>query len=224
MKQGIYSPERVKRHLVRRVLTYVAGLFLISIAINLFVYADLGNSAATTVGVVYSARFDLPLGTCSLIMYTGMVVGQLILFGRAFQWINLWQVPFAIFYGKSVDLVAAYMPVITPSNLIAQCLLLVAGLVIIAVGILMFVGTELVPMPLEGLALAISMKTHLQFHQSKILIDCTCAGVALISSILFFGELVGVGIATVFLAISTGWMMGKIKPYLPRWIQNWHLS
>lgn len=223
MKQGTYSPQRVERHLVRRILTYAAGLFLIAISINLFVYAGLGNSAATTMGVVYSTRLGIPLGTVSLCMYTAMVVIQFFMLGKDFQWINLWQVPFAIFYGQSIDLVALLMPAITPRNFVEQWLLLLVGLLIVSVGVLMFVGTELVPMPVEGLALAISMKTKFQFHQCKILLDCTFAGIAIVSSLVFFKELVGVGVGTVFLAVATGWTMGKLKPYLPRWIQNWHL-
>lgn len=224
MQQGIQTESRVERHLLRRIITYVVGQFFIAVGINLLVYADLGNSAASSVAVVYSTRFGIPLGVCTIIVYSCLVVIQILLLRRDFQLINFGQIPFAIVAGVLVDIVGATMPAIVPGNLLEQWLLLLVAMIAVALGVLFFVGTELVPMPVEGLNLAISTKTPLQFYQSKVLVDCACALVALVSSFAFFGEMVGVGLGTIVLAIGIGWMVKKIKPLLPRWLQGWHLK
>lgn len=209
------------RKLPQRIATYVFGLFCSSIAINLFVYADLGNSAVTTSAVVFSQRLGFPLGTCTLVLYCGLVLAQIIIMGKEFQWVNLGQVPFAFIFGTFVNLVGDIMPVLTPDTLLERWLLQFIGLGLVAFGTLVFVGTELVPMPAEGFLLTLAKKTPLAFHQWKIIVDCTFASISVVFSMVFFGELVGVGVGTILLAVGTGWTMGKLKPRLPPKLQNW---
>lgn len=208
----------------QRIVTYVCGLFCSAVAVNLFVRADLGNSAVTTAAVVFSQWWGLSLGTCTLGVYCLFVVAQILILRRDFQWRNLGQVPFAMVFSGFVDLVGQALPAFTLESLVARWLVQGLGMLLVAVGTLTFVGTELVPLPVEGFLLTMAKVTPIPFHKWKMCVDCSFAGLAIVSSLLLFGQLVGVGVGTIVLAIGVGWLMGIIKPHLPRRIQNWQLG
>lgn len=207
-----------------RIVTYICGLFCSAVAVNLFVRADLGNTAVTTVAVVVSQWHGLSLGTCTLGLYCCFVLAQILILRRDFKWINLGQVPFALIFSGFVDLVGQAMPVFALDSMASRWLIQLIGLVLVSIGTLTFVGTELVPLPVEGFLLTMAQVTPVAFHNWKIIVDCTFATISMVSSLLLFGYLVGVGAGTILLAVGTGWMMGKLKPHLPPRIQNWRLG
>lgn len=219
----VTSQQLRERRIPQRIVTYIFGLFCSALAMNLFVRADLGNSAVSTSAVVFSQWQGLSLGTCTLGLYCLFLVAQIVILRRKFQWINLGQVPFAMIFSAFVDLVGAAMPAFAVESMLARWLVQLLGMVLVSVGTLSFVGTELVPLPVEGFLITMSQVTNTPFHKWKTCIDCTFAGLAIVSSLLLFGQLEGVGVGTIVLAVGTGWMMGKIKPHLPKQMQNWQL-
>lgn len=224
MKNGIHSPERVERHLGRRICTYIFGILLAAASTNLSVMAAIGLSAFNSMSAIISARTGVSLGDVIILINFIMVLVQMSLLGRHYQIINLAQVPFAIIYGKFISFLATILPDITFTTWYSQLAVLLSAVVILAVGLLMMVGTELVPMPVEGTCLVIAAKTHIAFHNVKIIMDCSYLVIAIVLALVFYGNLMGIGIGTVLLATGTGWTMGKVKRFLPRWMQSWHLK
>ncbi len=224
MNHPVHSTDTVNRHLLRRLCTFVFGLFLASISTCLSITAGLGLSAFNSTCSVMGQQLHLSIGDCTILLNCFMFLVQWVLLGRHFQLFNVVQVPFSILYGKFVVLISSFLPEVTFTAWYQPFGLLLVSMVLMAVGVLAYVGTELVPMPVEGAALVISAKTHLAFHHVKILLDVAYLLTAIGGALYFYGNLGGVGVGTVLLAFGTGWTMGIIKPWLPRWVQNWHLE
>ncbi len=223
-KHGTHSPSRVERHMLRRTFTYAFGLSLAAFSANLSIIAGLGNSAVNSSCLIFSSVSGLDLGTWLIFINLSAMVAELCVLGRDFQLINLAQVPFTLIYGKFVSLIGLFLPDTVATTLYVQIPLLLLSVCLLALGILIYVGTELVPMPLEGLCLAIASKTSFAFHNIKTASDCAFLVLAIVCSFLLFGRLEAVGVGTIVLALGTGTAMGILKPLLPRPLQNWHLT
>ncbi|WP_409967153.1 hypothetical protein RFF05_11070 [Bengtsoniella intestinalis] len=220
MKDRQRTPTKVEGHFLLRVVTYIIGLFLCAVSASLAVMAGIGNTPANSVGVVSSYLSGLEMGDCLIIFYGILLLGQMLLLGKAFKLINLAQMPFAIIYGKFVNLVAWCIPDYTPTSYLQSLVILAVSVVVLAVGVAFFVGVSLVPMPLEGLVLVIAAKTGIPFHICRIINDCALVVLVLAGSWLVCGEILAVREGTLVLAVGTGWVIGLIKPYLPSWIQG----
>lgn len=220
MKKEQQTPAKVEGHLMLRVVTYIVGLFLCAVSASLAVMAGVGNTPANSVGVVSSYLSGMEMGDCLIIFYGILLLGQVLLLGKEFKLINLAQMPFAIVYGKFVNLVAWLIPDYTPTSYVQSLVILAVAVVTLAVGVAFFVGVSLVPMPLEGLVLVIAAKTGIPFHICRIINDCVMVLLVVVFSWLMCGEILAIREGTLVLAVGTGWVIGLIKPYLPSWIQG----
>ena len=98
------------------------------------------------------------------------------------------------------------------SYILLQILLMLAvSIVFIAIGVVLYIGVELVPMPMEGLSLAIADKTGVAFHNMKIVIDCVVVLTGAALSFLCLRELVYIREGTIITAIVTGKVMAMVK-------------
>ena len=88
------------------------------------------------------------------------------------------------------------------------------------IGVVLYIEVEMVPMPMEGLSLAIAGKTGVAFHNMKIIIDCVVvvAGVAL--SFLCLHKLVYIREGTIITAVVTGKVMALVKKPLSPLVQK----
>lgn len=211
-KPGIHSPERVERHLLRRIVTYIIGLFLAALSANLSIMANLGVSAFNSSCLIFSSVTAWDFGTWLIAINLSIMVAEIILLGRDFQLINVAQVPFVLIYGKFVTLVSHLLPDVVMTKLYFQIPLLLLSVLLLALGILIYVGTELVSMPVEGFCLALASKLKFQFHNVKTGSDCFFLLSAIAASFLLFGRLEAVGLGTVILAFGTGppWALSSL--------------
>ena len=91
--------------------------------------------------------------------------------------------------------------------------MLAVSIVLIALGLLLYVKVKLVPMPTEGLVLAImQVAKGSKFHIVKIIKDCILVALALTLSIVFLGELRAIREGTILSAV----FVGKVMPYVER--------
>lgn len=91
--------------------------------------------------------------------------------------------------------------------------MLIMSMLLIALGIMLYVQTELVPMPMEGLALAIAEKTAKPFPVTKTVLDCSVVVLGVVLSFLCIGKLVGIREGTIISAIAIGQMIPFLKKY-----------
>ena len=193
---------------VVRVLVYVLGLLFLAFGVAISANSDLGISPVNSLPYVVSAVTpeSLRLGPiCSYILL------QILILRRQFKPVNLFQIAFSTIFGYFVnftkDVVGGFAIPTYPGKL----LMLAVSIVFIAVGVVLYIGVELVPMPMEGLSLAIADKTGMAFHNMKIVIDCVVVLTGAALSFLCLRELVYIREGTIITAIVTGKVMAMVK-------------
>ena len=130
------------------------------------------------------------------------------------------QILFSTLFGYFVDFAKWVVGDFAIPTYAGQLTMLVISIGLIALGVLLYVEAGLVPMPMEGLAMAVAKKTGRPFAKMKILVDCLSVGCAAAVSLLFLGRLAGVREGTVITAIAAGRVVGVLKGRLSPWLHK----
>ncbi len=182
----------------KRLLIYLIGLLIIALGINVSKMSGLGISPVSSIpGVLDAIWTHLTLGTMVIIVYCVLVLAQIIVLRKDFKIKNVLGVPVAIVFGWMVDLVGidpnAFGHLLLnfprPQGYVMQLIYLVASILIIGIGVFIYLKPRLVPMPAEGLAMAISQKTNKPFGNCKTAVDVSLILIALVLQSIFLGGL-----------------------------------
>lgn len=95
-----------------------------------------------------------------------------------------------------------------------QCLILLLGCLVLALGINFEVAPKIMFVPGEGAVQAISDTFHTNFGKTKVAFDTTLMSTALLLSFLFFGRLNGLGVGTIISALIVGIFVNGIRNIL----------
>ncbi|MBQ8171206.1 MAG: hypothetical protein IJZ95_04355 [Oscillospiraceae bacterium] len=92
---------------------------------------------------------------------------------------------------------------------------IIISLFFVAVGVFLYVNSDFLPLPSEGVMLTFSKRTSIPFHICKIGFDCSVVAIAALISLIARGELLGVREGTIIAAIIVGII---IKPISKRFL------
>ncbi len=182
----------------KKLLIYLIGLLIIALGINVSKMSGLGISPVSSIpGVLNAIWTQLTLGTMVIIVYCVLVLAQVIVLRKDFKLKNVLGVPVAIIFGWMVDLVGidpnAFGHLLLnfprPQGYIMQLIYLVVSILIIGIGVFVYLKPKLVPMPAEGLAIAISQKKDKKFGNCKTAVDVSLIVIALVLQVIFLGGL-----------------------------------
>lgn len=194
---------------VLRTLTYLLGLAVIAVGINLSKLSHLGISPVSSIPGVLSAKFPAAsLGSMVIVVYCLLVLIQFIVLRGKFRIKNVLGVPVAIVFGLLVDFVGISPFSITlagfsvgipgkfnglmqnipvPTSYPIQFCYLIVSILVIGIGVFIYLKPKLVPMPAEGLAAAIADISGHPFGNCKTLVDVSMISIALLLQLLMFG-------------------------------------
>ncbi len=184
--------------ILKKLALYLIGLLIIALGINVSKMSGLGISPVSSIpGVLNAIWQELTLGTMVIIVYCVLVVFQIVVLRADFKLKNILGVPVAIVFGWMVDFVGidpnAFGHLLSgfprPQGYVMQLVYLAASILIIGVGVFVYLKPKLVPMPAEGLAIAISQKTNKPFGNCKTAVDVSLILIALLLQIIFLGGL-----------------------------------
>lgn len=194
-----------------RALLYILGLFFLAVGVAFSVNSNPGVSPVNSLPYVLSQISGRAMSACVIVLFCSYIALQALILRREFKAVNLLQIVFSTVFGYFVDFAKWLLGDFALPTYAGQLGMLAISIVFIAVGVVLYIEVDLVPMPMEGLSLAISKKRGIPFHNMKIVVDCVvvAAGVAL--SLLLLGGLVGIREGTVITAIVTGKVMALVK-------------
>ncbi len=231
-----------------KLFIYLIGLTVIALGINVSKLSALGIAPVSSTPGVLAKQFpEFSLGNMVIIVYVILVILQIIVLRKQFKWKNILGIPVALIFGLIVDFVgtAPYkmkLGVIDlgikhefngllinfphPANLIMQFVYLLASIAIIGIGVFIYLRPNLVPMPAEGLAGAISTVSGKAFGNCKTLVDVGLILIATVLQIIFFGFgslWIGkgvVGIGTILAAVCVGQVVKFLNKQFPKKANN----
>ncbi len=206
----------------KRLLIYLAGLFLMAVGVVCSARSSLGVSPVSSLGnVLYQigraagAPDFINLGNCTTGVFCLYLVVELLILGRDFKPVMLLQIAVSLLFGQLVNLasaILAFLPV--PGSYAVQMLYLLISIPLVSAGVMLYLSPNLFPMPGEGLSLAISEKTGISVGTAKTIFDCSVVVLSIAASLLYFRALVGVREGTIICALLVGFVFRLLqKPF-----------
>lgn len=179
------------------------GLTAFALAIALMVKADLGISTISSLPYVLSVVLpELSFGAWNMLFQIGLLV-VLVAVTRRLKTGYLASFAVAAAFGGILDVFVPLLDAL-PSGQGLELLYIVLSFVIMCLGISLMVASK-VPLMIVDMFI-IDLVTHLAvtFRRFKTLFDVACLTASVAVSLAALGGLVGVGIATVVMALLAG--------------------
>ena len=211
-----------REHLAARIITLIAGLWIMALGVAFSIAADLGTSPISSVPYTLSMFTPLSVGMLTIAMHTVFIALQIILLRRAYRPLQLLQLPVALIFGFMTDAAVYFLRDAAPSGYGVSLLYCLAGIILVAAGVTAEVASDTVPLAGEGLSLAIAERTGLKFGTAKVSVDCSLVLISLCLSAIFLRSPGGVREGTVAAALLVGTIarqMGKAaKPLREKYL------
>lgn len=187
-----------------RCICFMLGILINSFGIAFITKAALGTSPISSLPYVLSKKFPLTLGQFTFVMNMIFILMQIFLLKKDFQKRQILQIGVNVIFSAFIDISMNMLDAFDPSGASAQILSLLAGCVILAMGISIEVAPNVLLVPGEGVVKAISAVSRKRFGTVKVVFDTTLITLSFILSLLFFHRLNGLGIGTVISALAVG--------------------
>lgn len=199
---------------VIRVLIYCFALLLMALGVALSVNSNLGVSPVNSLPYVVSRIVNVQMGTCVTAIFCFYILLQIVILRKEFQIINLLQIVFSTIFGYFVDFAKMLVGDFAIPTYFGQLAMLAASIVVVALGVLMYMDVQLVPMPMEGLSVTLAKRLGKPFPTMKIIIDCLVVLLGVVLSLVFLGTLDGIREGTVITAIVVGKLIAVFKKFI----------
>ena len=197
-----------------RILIYCAALFLMALGVALSVNSNLGVSPVNSLPFVISQIIHVQMGTCVTVLFCFYILLQVIILRKEFHPMNLLQIAFSTIFGCFVDFAKLLVGDFAIPTYAGKLVMLAASIFLIALGVMLYIDVELVPMPMEGLSSCIAKKLGKPFPTMKTVVDCVVVATGVILSFVFLGKLDGIREGTVITAAVTGKLIAVFRKWL----------
>lgn len=215
---------------VKKGLCYFAGLLLIAFGVNISKTGGLGISPVSATPFAIETIWGVELGRATIGIYIVLVLIQIALLRRKFRPIQLLQILITFAFGFFITFTSrkyfllSWLP--TPGNYAAALSYTLFSAVIIGIGVSLYLIPKWIPLPAEGLAVAMTQMSGkaLSIHDAKNFVDISLVLIAAALSLAMTGELVAVREGTVIVAVLVGRVVGIgnriYKERIVRWING----
>jgi uncharacterized membrane protein YczE len=214
---------------VKKAILYTGGMFLIAIGVNLSKIGGLGISPVSSIPYACELIWGIELGAATALIYMSLIFLQLLMLRKRFKPIQLLQLICTYVFSFFVTLtgpamLTSFLP--PPPNWPASLAYCLIGVVFIGVGVAFYLIPQWIPMPAEGVALALVELSHgkIRLHHCKIIVDVSLVTISAILSLVFLGKFISVREGTLIDAVCAGSIVGfvhkRFKERLIFWINN----
>ena len=167
---------------VKRIVIYLAGLFFVALGVAFSVNSNLGVSPVNSLPYVVSRILGKDLGTCVTVIFIGYILIQILLLRKAFRPLDLAQILCSFAFGYFVDLTETLLGSFCLPGYPGRLVMLAISIFLVAFGICLYLDTDLIVMPMEGLTAAMNKTVFPKkaFHEVKVILDCTAVVVGIV--------------------------------------------
>lgn len=215
--------EILNIHFAKRILVFIAGVFIMALGVTLSVKAQIGISPISCVPYIYSLSFPLTIGEFTILFNILFILIQIAILRKEYNIMQLVQLPAIIVFGYCIDITMWILEALNPTNYFLQFILCLLACVFLAFGIFLLIKSKITYMPLEGLVLVIAQKFQKEFGKMKISMDVLMLTIGTLSSFIFLHELVGIREGSLIAALSIGALIKYFTmnvPHVEEWLYN----
>ena len=123
--------------------------------------------------------------------------------------------PVTLLFGQAIDLFNGLLD-FEVTNIFISGLVLCVAMIFAAFGMMLSVSMKLVPVALDGFVKTVSEHFALPIGRVKIFFDSSLVVISIVLSLIFAGEIIGVGVGTVVAAL----LIGRIGAFFLPWINK----
>lgn len=212
-----------------RIISFIWQHILLLISLNMMtsgvalcVRSCLGSSVISSLPFVLSlagpvSRFpEWTIGGYTIMMNFILVICQILILGKRFDPMQLFQLAIGFVFGWMIDLNMFLTSALTCDTLVSKLLAQFIGCTVMGVGIALEVRCGSVTMPGEGISIVISQVTKRPFAKIKIMVDSFLVLLAISACYYFFGTWLWnvIGIGTIFAMIYVGMVVRLASSHL----------
>lgn len=201
---------------LNKYVSFVLGLLLLSFGIILAVKANYGVTVATSPSYVLSERFEVPSFGVFNYSVQGCVFILTIIVLRKFELRYLLSFGTSVVFGYTIDFFAFLMKEVHLIGHASRISFFIASIIIISAGLVFFYRSHLPILPFDVFVREVSAKYDVKLSRFKLGFDITMCSIAVVLSILFFGELRGVSVGTLISAFTIGPTIGVMMGYFDK--------
>lgn len=204
------------RRYLQRYFYFILGLAINSFGIAFITKSSLGTSQISSIPYVFSLFFqNISFGTFTFLFNMLYILLQILLLKKDFHPVQFLQVVANLLFSVLIDISMSALSWFNPDTLVLRGVSLIAGCIILALGISIEVAPNVIVVPGEGIVRAIAQVTGREFGKIKVCFDVILILIALIFSLLFFHNIQGLGIGTIVSAVAVGKLVSLINKKFP---------
>ena len=173
--------------------------------VDLSVKANLGVSPISSLPYVYCLQFPLTLGQTTIILHLLLVFLQMILLQRKYLWLQLVQIPVGVVFGYFIDFAMPLVSWVEPVHYVSKVFFCLLSCAVIGFGVFIVVNAQLTYLAGEGAVIALCRRFGFEFGITKIGVDSSLVVAALVSSLVFLGNVHGIREGTIAAALLVGY-------------------
>ena len=140
---------------LKRYILFLIGLFVNALGVSLVTKASLGTSPISSIPYVLSLNFPFTLGNFTIVFSILLIVLQILILRKNFKLENILQIPVSIAFGYFIDLTMYMLFWINPQNYFVKMIALLAGCLVLGLGVYLEVLADVVMLPGESFVRAI---------------------------------------------------------------------
>ena len=191
-------------------LSYVLALLLNALGVAMMTKADFGLSMIVAPAFLISQKIEaLSFGGAEYVVQALLLVILFFILHK-FEWRYFLTFATAVIYGAILDgfvfLIDAYA---IPESIVSRILYYIFGLLICDAGVSLYFTSYLPPCCYNMFVKELSAGLKIDRLKVKIAYDYTSFAIAIILSFIFFGELRGLGIGTLFCVFVNGPLINR---------------
>ncbi len=205
--------------IILRYLTFIAGLYFLSLGIVLIVASTLGTTPISSVNYVVTLHTPITLGTATFLINVLLIAGQFWLIrsglgSRKDRIEILLQLPFSLVFSIFIDINMAVIGSIEPTSYPMALAMLGAGCLSQATGVVLELKPNVAIMSAEGFVKYAARRYNKDFGRLKVIFDVVLVSSALLLGIACSGHIEGVREGTVIAALSTGFIVSFLSRHV----------
>ena len=184
---------------------YFGGLLIMTLGVAISVKSGLGVTPISSVPYTMSIVLGMELGLATAVFSIIAALLEIPILRKDYKITNLLQIPVSIIFGFFMSACTRLVQTLpTVDAFPVRFILTLLSTVVVSVGVFAYVSSGFVPLPTEGILIAIAQKTSLKFSTLKLIGDISMVSVSLTVCWIVLSQWGSIGLGTVVAALLTG--------------------
>lgn len=185
-----------------------------TIGVGFSVKSNLGVSPVSSIPYTMTLVWGIEMGKATILMHLALIALQIIILRKDFKLVSLLQFVVSIAFGYFTtfsNYMMSFMP--SPTSYWLRLSYLGLSIICVALGILLYLTADIMPLAGEGVMGAVAFKTGKAFPKVKIGFDISMVVISLITCLIAIESFGSVREGTLISAVMVGVVLGIFTKY-----------